>query len=89
MQVKGAVDAVPKLHGKSPRQQQKGKSAGAPDELLWARQLKGEGSMVKKWRLILRNLPFNVCLIYTHCSRCSAKVHTCQANICFHTGPGS
>ena len=61
MQVKEAVDAVPKLHAISAHQQQKGKSAGTSGELLWARQLKGEGSMVKKWRLILRNLPFNVC----------------------------
>ena len=75
VQVKEAVDAVPKLHGKSPHQQQKGKSAGTPGELLWARQLKGEGSMVKKWRLILRNLPFNVRFTSTHCCW-SADVHT-------------
>ena len=56
-QVKAAFEAVIKLHGTSiggKQQQQPGLNK------LWARQLKGEGSMVKKWRLILRNLPFNV-----------------------------
>ena len=55
VQVKAAVEAVTKLHGTNlAGRKQPGQ------EKLWARQLKGEGSMVKKWRLILRNLPFNV-----------------------------
>ncbi len=30
--------------------------------LLWARQVSGEGLHLKRWRLIVRNLPFNVSL---------------------------
>lgn len=53
------MDAIPKLHGLDLNtSKKKGGSAGASK--LWARQLKGEGAMVKRWRLILRNLPFNV-----------------------------
>lgn len=59
MQVKAAVEAVPKLHKAII---QTGKAGGKKrgQNVLWARQLKGEGSMVKKWRVIMRNLPFNV-----------------------------
>ena len=57
----------------------KGKGKGKPKEapaapeglLLWARQVSGEGAHLKKWRLILRNLPFNVRsvhLCYVHCA---------------------
>jgi nucleolar protein 4 len=28
--------------------------------VLWARHVSGEGALVKKWRLILRNMPFQV-----------------------------
>lgn len=46
----------------------KGKGKGTPKQapipaegtLLWARQVSGEGLHLKKWRIILRNLPFNV-----------------------------
>ena len=55
LQVKAAFEAVIKLHGSSI-----GNSTQPHPGKLWARQLKGEGAMVKKWRLILRNLPFNV-----------------------------
>ena len=34
-----------------------GASAGT---LLWARQVSGEGLHMKKWRLIIRNLAFDV-----------------------------
>jgi nucleolar protein 4 len=63
VQVKGAVEAVPKLHKAiiQSSKSTKGASAGERQQ-LWARQLKGEGSMVKKWRVIMRNLPFNVIL---------------------------
>jgi len=61
MQVKGAVEAVPKLHKASIQTRMSGKGASSGErQHLWARQLKGEGSMVKKWRVIMRNLPFNV-----------------------------
>ena len=35
-------------------------SKEGPPARLWARQVSGEGVHHKKWRLILRNLPFNV-----------------------------
>ena len=74
-QVKDAMAAVALLHnhvlqqedapGAAPVTKAKGKKpqeAQAPVEglLLWARQVSGEGAHLKKWRLILRNLPFNV-----------------------------
>ncbi len=56
-QVKAAFEAVTKLHGTALAGHKQRQSSSGP---LWARQLKGEGAMVKKWRLILRNLPFHV-----------------------------
>ena len=55
---------------------EKGKAKGMPKQaqapaeglLLWARQVSGEGMHLKKWRLILRNLPFNVSgLLFSVC----------------------
>jgi hypothetical protein len=51
--VKDARAAVVKLHGAT---KFKGKSSGA----LWARQLGGEGALLKRWKLIVRNLSFKV-----------------------------
>ena len=74
VQVKDAMGAVALLHnhilqgqgaamdsveGRKAAQPKNGQ-ASAEGTLLWARQVSGEGAHLKKWRLILRNLPFNV-----------------------------
>ena len=74
VQVKDAMAAVALLHNHMLQGQGaladgvKRKKAGQPRDgaapaegaRLWARQVSGEGAHLKKWRLILRNLPFNV-----------------------------
>lgn len=58
------------------------KQAQAPSEglLLWARQVSGEGAHLKKWRLILRNLPFNVRT--DHSSICTFVMQIAACHLC-------
>lgn len=67
--VKTALAAVAKLHGqplakevkKDSKRQKVDKDGGiAVKPCLWARQVSGEGLHLKKWRLIIRNLSFQV-----------------------------
>lgn len=65
--VKAALGAVAKLHaqplGKQLQKSAKRQKVAAADkesEQLWARQVSGEGLHLKKWRLIIRNLAFQV-----------------------------
>lgn len=71
MQGKGVLTAVSQLHGRELGPAKKGKGAAAKADAaadaaaggpprLWARQVAGEGAHHKKWRLILRNLSFQV-----------------------------
>jgi len=70
-QVKDALAAVAKLHnhvlqegdggGTTNKEKKRSKAGASSGTLLWARQVSGEGAHLKKWRLILRNLPFDVC----------------------------
>ncbi|KAK9842211.1 hypothetical protein WJX81_000775 [Elliptochloris bilobata] len=62
--VKSALQAVSQLHNRvlepdrgALRSKKAGASAGT---LMWARQVSGEGLHMKKWRLIVRNLAFDV-----------------------------
>ncbi len=64
VQVKSALQAVAQLHNhvlepEEPiwKRRKAGASAGT---LMWARQVSGEGLHMKKWRLIIRNLAFDV-----------------------------
>lgn len=65
--VKAALGAVATLHaqplGKQLQKSAKRQKVGAAEkasEQLWARQVSGEGLHLKKWRLIIRNLAFQV-----------------------------
>ena len=64
VQVKSALQAVSRLHNRvlepdkgAGKDKKAGASAGT---LMWARQVSGEGLHMKKWRLIIRNLAFDV-----------------------------
>lgn len=55
--VKQALHAMKELHGSERRLGPGKKSASI---VLWARQVSGEGKHLKKWRVVVRNIPFNV-----------------------------
>lgn len=69
-QVKEAMHAVTQLHGqrvtpggggkKAKAAQGGGEGGASPALTLWCREVKGEGALVKQWRVIIRNLPFKV-----------------------------
>lgn len=73
-QNKDVMSAVSKLHGcdVTPANAQKGGRGGteaAPadgQQRLWARQVAGEGAHHKKWRIIIRNLSFQVISLVLH-----------------------
>lgn len=55
--VKQALHAMKEMHGSERRL---GPGKKSPSVLLWARQVSGEGKHLKKWRVVVRNIPFNV-----------------------------
>lgn len=64
---KGKAKQAAQLSAKQLKQQQAAAAAAAAaaagsdgGTVLWARHVSGEGALVKKWRLILRNLAFQV-----------------------------
>ncbi len=89
--VKDAIAAVAKLHGQAAggggQQQQQGKkgkqaaaAAGVAACRLWARQLSGEGLHQKRWRLVVRNLPFTVS--GTGCTRAADVLRSWRPSAC-------
>jgi len=61
-QVKSALQAVAQLHNRvlEPSERSAGSRKASAGTLMWARQVSGEGLHMKKWRLIVRNLAFDV-----------------------------
>lgn len=54
---KDMMTAIAMLHGKDVKLS-KGKKS--PSVMLWARQVSGEGRYLKRWRVVVRNLPFDI-----------------------------
>ncbi len=60
--MKSALQAVAQLHNRVLEPSERGASSrkASAGTLMWARQVSGEGLHMKKWRLIVRNLAFDV-----------------------------
>ena len=87
--IKTALEAVTRLHARplhqpeQPKKKQKGQQMEKGSQQvalprLWARQVSGEGMHLKKWRLIIRNIPFTVRhLAFLAVDFAPAEAHLC------------
>ncbi|KAL6779538.1 hypothetical protein ACKKBG_A12680 [Auxenochlorella protothecoides x Auxenochlorella symbiontica] len=58
--VKAATQAVAALHGRRLGGGDGGAGSAPDARALWARQVSGDGLHLKRWRVVVRNLPFTV-----------------------------